>query len=235
MPPAAPVAPCGGAQPDFPVLGAAPDIQVFYGADIDWQPAPCTGWRTIPFNVLIATAARFRHDGDIGALLDRMGAVSGLGAVEYWSHTRGNWRTLIVEARALNSSNPADTRGNFEPDELVPDAALYYWQIENTPAGELVYRLSVPERTPDRAVIAIENTEPLRYLFVTVFRAGEYQFLYFFEREQGDVWRYYSLIRIGAGFNPIVRQGQLSYINRAAAMFRHFAGLPTDLEPPAAP
>ena len=231
-----PIVPCGGGMPAYPELGAPPQFEIWYGDDLrDWLAPPCTEWSAIDFNVLIATAGRFRHDGDVTTILDRLGAVSDLNSVHYWSHTRKIWRPLIMDANALNTANPDDIRGNFSEAELVPGHDVYMWQHENTPAREVVYRLQVLERTPDRAVLALENTDPLKYLFLTVFESGEYQFLYFFERESGNVWRYYSLIRIGAGFNPLVRDGGPSYINRAAAMFRHFAGLPTVQEPPAAP
>ena len=43
--------------------GMPPVIEIWYGDDLaDWRPAACTGWEAIEFNVLIATAGRFRHD-----------------------------------------------------------------------------------------------------------------------------------------------------------------------------
>ena len=231
-----PFPPCDGAAPEYPELGMPPVIEIWYGDDLaDWRPAACTGWEAIEFNVLIATAGRFRHDGDAAAILGRLGTVSDLNHVQYWSHTREIWRPLILDADALNSPDPDDIRADFSADELAPGRDFYIWQHENTPARALVYRVEVLEHTPRRAVLALQNTDPLKYLFLTVFEAGEYQFLYFFDREVQNIWRYYSLIRIGAGFNPLVRAGGSSYMNRAAAMYRHFAGIPTDQEPPAAP
>ena len=231
-----PVVPCGDVLPAFPAPGDPPTIDIWYGDDLGiWAPPPCTGWDAIDFNVLIATAGRFEHSGPLSNILSRLGAVSDMRGVQYWSHTREVWRLLILDANALNSPNPDDIREKFSDADLVPGRDLFLWQHENTPAGQLVFRLNVLERTADRAVLALENTDPLKYLFLTVFEAGEYQFLYFFERESGNSWRYFSLVRVGAGFNPLVREGGPSYINRSVAMYRHFAGIPTDRDPPAAP
>jgi hypothetical protein len=234
--PEGPIVPCGDAVPEFLSLGDPPLVKIWYGDDLElWTPPPCTGWEPIEFNVLIATSGRFEHTGTMAELLHRLGAVSAMRGVQYWSHTRETWRLLILDANALNSPNPEDIRGDFTDAELVPGPDHYIWQHENTPAGKLVYRLNVLERDDTRAVLGLENTEALKYLFVTVFNAGEYQFLYFFDRESDTAWQYYSLVRIGAGFNPLVREGSRSYINRSVAMFRHFADIPTNLEPPAAP
>lgn len=222
--------------PKLPTVGEPPVVKIWYGDDLElWTPPRCTGWEPIEFNVLIATSGRFKHTGTMAELLHRLGAVSAMRGVQYWSHTRETWRMLILDADALNSPDPNDIRGDFTDAELVPGQDHFLWQHENTPAGKLVYRLNVLERDDIRAILALENTEALTYLFVTVFNAGEYQFLYFFDRESDDTWRYYSLVRVGASFNPLVRQGGPSYINRSVAMFRHFAGIPTDLEPPVAP
>ena len=231
-----PVVPCGDEQPVFPAPGDPPTVDIWYGDDLGiWAPPPCTGWDAIDFNVLIATAGRFEFSGPLSDILNRLGAVSDMRGVQYWSHTREVWRLLILDANALNSPDPDDIRENFSDADFVPGTDLFLWRHENTPAGKLVFRLKVLERSDDRAVLALENTDQLKFLFLTVFEAGEYQFLYFVERESGISWRYFSLVRVGAGFNPLVREGGPSYINRSVAIYRHFAGIPTDQDPPAAP
>ena len=54
------------------------------------------------------------------------------------------------------------------------------------------------------------------------------------ERRSPGVWTYYSLSRTSPEANPLARGHAASYLNRAVALFRSVAGIPTDQEPPAA-
>ena len=78
----------------------------------------------------------------------------------------------------------------------------------------------------------MENALPISSLLLPLFDRGEYQFLYFFERESAGVWRYYSLMRTAGPSNLLVRSFKSSFVNRAVAIYRHIAGIPTDQEPP---
>lgn len=74
----------------------------------------------------------------------------------------------------------------------------------------------------------------MRYLFVTLFHPGEMQSIYFLDRESDYVWRYYSIARTGRKASRLAAGHEASSINRAVAFYRSLAGIPTDLEPPAA-
>jgi len=74
----------------------------------------------------------------------------------------------------------------------------------------------------------------LRYLLVPVFPPHELQAIYFLERESPDIWLFYGITRTGKDSNSLAAGHDASAINRAAAFFRHFAGITTDMEPPAA-
>ena len=78
------------------------------------------------------------------------------------------------------------------------------------------------EASANRLVFDIENINTLSYLLVPVLRPGEMQSIYFLDRESDNVWSFYSMVR--TGWNA----------NRAVAFYRHFVGIPTDQEPPAA-
>jgi hypothetical protein len=218
-------------------LGAPPNAKVWLPDDIggEWRPAVCTEWEPREFTVLVGTAARFRNSAGVNALLHKIAAVSKLATIQYWSVTRERWRPFITEAYALTGPDPDARRPDFSLEELQPGRTLYFWQDENTPAGEVVYRMIIRERSADRLVLEIENALPVRFLFLPLFGPGEYQLLYFLERESGDVWRYYSLTRVGGSRNFLARSYRDSYINRAVAVYRHLVGIPTDKEPPAAP
>jgi hypothetical protein len=126
-------------------------------------------------------------------------------------------------------------RTDFSLTEMQAGRRLFYRQIENTPAGDVVYRIRILERSAERLVIAVENTLPISWLLVPLFDPGGHQFLYYFEREEQGRWLYYNLARARLRWSfPFLGQVE-SYINRAVAVFRHLTGIPTDREPPPAP
>ena len=114
-------------------------------------------------------------------------------------------------------------------------ADLYFAQDDNRSSGDVVYRLRVRKIAPDRLVVEMENVGAVRFLLIPLAGPGDLQSLYFFERRSPDAWGCYSLMRTGAGVNPLTEGHAASYVNRAVALFRHLAGLPADQEPPAAP
>jgi hypothetical protein len=74
----------------------------------------------------------------------------------------------------------------------------------------------------------------MRYLFITIFQAGEMQSIYFLDRESENVWRYYSIVRTGKNSNRLITGNESSTVNPAVAFYRNLVGIPTDREPPAA-
>jgi hypothetical protein len=60
------------------------------------------------------------------------------------------------------------------------------------------------------------------------------QSIYFLDRESENVWRYYSILRIGKNANQTMMGNQSSAINRAVAFYRYLVGIPTGQEPPVA-
>jgi hypothetical protein len=85
---------------------------------------------------------------------------------------------------------------------------------------------------PDRIVVSVVNASPVRTLLVTLFAPGELQTTYFLDRLGSDEWGYFGLWGITTGL--LTRGHTASSINRAMTLYRHFAAIPTDLEPPAA-
>ena len=53
--------------PTYPASGELPAVHVWAADELgaDWMPPACTGWRPLPFRMLVATAARFRHKGSV--------------------------------------------------------------------------------------------------------------------------------------------------------------------------
>ena len=73
--------------------------------------------------------------------------------------------------------------------------------------------MRVRERAANRVVLEMENALPVSSLLLPLFDRGEYQFLYFFERESEGVWRYYSLMRTAGHSNLLAKSYKSSFVN----------------------
>lgn len=229
-----PQPPCGAeANPPYPDLQHSPAIKVWDRSSLgrDWIPPACLGWSAPGFTTLISTVARF-HATSVEGLLQRIGGISGLAGVRYWSTTHQSWRTLIVSAAAL--SGPAGgARPDFSAAELAPGSFQYFQQSDSL-SGKATYKMQMVSVTPDRLIFETENTTGLRYMLLPLFPPHELQAIYFLERESPDTWRYYSIARTGKDASSLAAGHDASAVNRAVAFFRYFTGIPTDQEPPAA-
>jgi hypothetical protein len=232
-----PVPPCGSTTvPPYPDAGMPPKVQAWDHSDpgSDWTPPACTGWARSGFTTLVVTAGLFHHKSGVEGLLRRIGAISELAGVRYWSTTHKRWQTLIVDAHALSGPVGSQRRKDFTPDEITEDKVMYYQQEDNL-TGKAIYRLQVRSISTDRLVFDTENISTIRYFLLPIFRAGEMQSIYFLERASPDTWRYYSIARTGANASKLATGHASSHINRAIAIYRYLAAIPTDQEPPAAP
>jgi uncharacterized protein DUF6675 len=232
-----PQPPCAGREPvpPYPGLDDSALVKAWSKTDFgrDWKPPACTTWSTTGFTTLVTIGARFRHTSEAEGLLRRIGAISELTGMRYWSTTHKQWQTLVVDAHAQTGVQPGQRRQDFKPDEMKEGSALYFEQTDNL-SGKATYRMQMVEASADRLVFAVENVSTIRYLLVPIFHPGEIQSIYFLERESETVWRYYSILRTGKNANPLLAGNESSAVNRAAAFYRHLVGIPEDQEPPAA-
>jgi hypothetical protein len=229
--------PCGEApQPAYADSGGSPNVQAWSAGDLgpNWRPPDCVSWTAPGFDVLVALAGSFADPGTAQDLLARFGGISRMTAIRYWSVTDQAWDPLVTSATALSGPDSGQRRPDFAPTELTEGSTLFFAQSDNRSSGEVVYRLLIRELRPDRLVIATENVTAVRKLILTMFAPGELQSTYFLERRSPGVWTYYSLSRTSPDANPLARGHAASYLNRAVALFRYVAGIPTDQEPPAA-
>ena len=153
--------------------------------------------------------------------------------MHYWSTTHKQWQTLIMDAHALNWLQPGQRRGDFTPDDMREGKTLYFEQVDNL-SGKASYRMHIAEASPDRLVVGVENISTMHYLLIPLFHPGEVQSIYFLDRESENVWRYYSIVRIGKNANQLLTGNKSSAVNRAVAFYRYFVGIPAEQEPPAA-
>jgi Family of unknown function (DUF6675) len=211
-------------------MDAPPTVQVWNNAD--WVPPGCTGWVPADSTTLVATAARFRNPDGVEGLRRRIGAISKLAGLLYWSTTQKRWQPLIVDASALAAQDGV-RRSDFSPDEIVQGRSLFAEEHDNL-LGKGTYRIRIATAGPGKLVFATENVSTLRFLGIPIFAPGEIQSICFLERESKDVWRYYALARMGKQVSLLVSGHEASLVNRAVASYRFLAGIPANLEPPAA-
>ena len=231
-----PQPPCGGEPvPAYPALDDSAIVKAWSKSDLgrDWKPPACTDWSAVGFTTLVSTVARFRYALGVEGLLHRIGAISHLAGIRYWSTTHKQWQTLILEAHALTDLEHAQRRDDFTSDEMKEGKALYFEQADNL-SGRAIYRMHIAEASADRLVFDVENVSTMRYLLIPILRPGEMQSIYFLDRESDDVWRYYSIVRTGKNANWMIAGNQSSSVNRAVAFYRALVGIPTEQEPPAA-
>lgn len=223
-------------QPAYGMVGEAPAVQIWTDGRLVVPPSgiPCIGWSAPSFRTLVAVAGSFRSSEDSAGLLARFGTISNLLTIRYWSVTDHAWRPLVTAATALTAQVSGQPRGDFTAVEVASGRDLFLSQRDNRASTDVVYRMRVRESAGDRFVIETENLTPVRWWGLTLFSPADIQAVYFLQERTPGVWSYYSLTKI-AGGSWLTAGHEMSYINRAVALYRHLAGIPTDLEPPAAP
>lgn len=226
-------APCAAAaQVAYPLPGAPPVITLWRGHDAEqWKPPSCIGWAP-PSKLVIALKGSFRFEGSVENLLARLGAISTLANVRYWSVTDKKWLALAYAASALRGPDAKSRRQDFSENEMMEGAQLYYW-VDDTRSGNITYRLNVRERTADHAVVVSENVTPVRRFLMTLFTPAALQSAVIIQRLSPDSFGLYIVSRTGNGTSLFAAGHEGSYVNRANALFRQLAGIRTDLEPPA--
>jgi hypothetical protein len=232
-----PQPPCGSATfPPYPDLEKSPIVVVWDSAELGpvWTPPACIGWSYSGLTTMVVTVARFRHASGVEGLLRRVGAVSERTGIQYWSTTRKRWHTLVINAYALSEAVGDRRRKDFSPHEMAEGGSLYFQQ-EDSLSGKAIYRMRVRSASPDRLVFDTENISIVRYFLIPIFRPGDIQSIYFFERESQDVWRYYGIVRTSKIASLLTSGNEASYINRSVAFYRYLTGVSTDKEPPASP
>jgi hypothetical protein len=233
-----PRAPCGAEPlPAYAEPGAAPNVRAWGGSSKlarEWVAPACIGWTTPGFDVLVAVSGSFKYDGETDQLLARIGAVSSMTGIRYWSTTDKAWRPLVTDAFALSGPDTALKRPDFAAAQFTKGQSLYFAQSDNRSTGKTVYRQRVLAADRERLCIESENTTAVKMVVLTLFGPGDVQSVICLDGRAPGVWNFYSLSRTRAGSSMLPGSHEASYINRAVAYYRHIAGIPTDQEPPAA-
>lgn len=219
--------PCGQEPvPNYPPQDGPTAIRVWSHASLNgsWTPPSCVSDKGGGFLELVALAGRFRAHGDIDGILARLGAISSLTGLEYWSISDQKWEVLITRAQALVDAASHKVRGDFSAAELRGGGDLFFVQAENRLSTDVVYQLRLDAISDEHAVVTIANVTPVRFIFVPLLDADDIHATYFIDHDADGTWKFYSILRIGHGgsiFSRLIPQG--SYVNRAAALYRHFS------------
>lgn len=193
----------------------------------------CFDWASWRSSLVVAVAGRIRAAGGADALLARFAAISSLQGIQYWSVTDQRWQTLITRASALSGPDPEQRRADFSVTELKSGSFLYFSQTDNRSSRRVVYRMRLTQPAADQIVLSIENISGVWLLLVRLFAPGDLHSLYVLEKLSPDLWGYYSLS--GVRETALLGNERASVINRANAIYRHVAQIPTDAQPPLAP
>lgn len=224
---------CGNTPPPaYPAVDKPALVQSWLrGGRLDGPLPDCSGLRTRDAELLVRVTARFASPLDMVTMLARLGTVSGLKGMPYWSYTEKNRQLLIRESYAVDNPVAMKPRADFSPAELRSGAPLYFVQSDNRAAALVPYSLQLLSAGPERLVLRVENVGDLRYMSFKLVAAHDMQWMMAVEPLGHGHWGYRSLLgicRLGWGR---AEQHRLSNLARCVAMFDHLAGRQTDIEP----
>ena len=223
---------------DFPAADAPPTVEIWTPTTLGaaWTPPPCTGWEVGSNALVVTLAGTFSSTSDTDGMLSRIGNISGMHAVRYWSVTDKKWTPLFLNNTALSAPQPDVARGDFSANEIRRGAPLYFLTADNRSGKETITKLLLKSIAPGLIVIEMTNVTPIRWFLFELAPAGATRTLYLLDWQNAASWQFYSLTLVSQRsilFSRFITDA--SYVNRAVAMFRFIANIPTDAEPPAAP
>jgi hypothetical protein len=215
-----PSPPCGGAmQPRPAEPGSPPATQTWSESELGgWRPPACLGWRGERSRMVAALSAEIRSHDSLGELLDRLGAFSAYPSIPYWSASRRSWQPMVNRAGLVGSG------GDLYGSAFRNGASFGYF--EESGGRHTTYRLTVLERSDQRAVIEIENTSAISWTLLPLFDPGALQSTLFVQHLGPDRWAWYHVMRASDGASLLAANGTDSAINHLAAFHRYIAAKP---------
>jgi hypothetical protein len=72
--------------------------------------------------------------------------------------------------------------------------------------------MQIVSASNDHIEIKIDNVSAIRYLLMPVLHTGDLQSVYFLDRESGDNWHYYSIVRTGKSASRLLAGNESSAI-----------------------
>lgn len=217
----APRLPCEGGLP-IPAYAQAGEPAMQTWAGLQWQPPPCLAWPASQYKLVIAIAGMVRAPDD-AALRARVGAISAMRGLRYWSVSENAARVLIKDAYAINGPG-GSRRADFSADEIRPGAVMHFVEEDNRSSAAVEYRMHVLAATRDQLIIETENVTPIESFMVKLFPPGALRAAYVMTRIDGNNWGFYAVSASTDAANNLVKLAKASHANRARALYSHFAG-----------
>lgn len=231
---AEPKPPCGTSQhasyPRYGQLGGPPVVGTWHNITLRLGKN-CPSRLNGPAELVIVLTGRFIHTGTLENLATRIGAISAMEKLKYWSVTDGKWRTLISEAFAVDNAESLSPRSDFTADEILGGRTLFMAQRDTRSTGLNYYALTVATHDRDHLSVSFVNLTDIRFLLATLFKKRTLISSYFLTRLSGNEWGYYSMTVVR---DRAVKGGEKSLINRAAAYLRFVFGQQSDKNLPIA-
>ena len=226
--------PCNSAasktEPEYGALNATPSIGVLKNTNLELGRA-CPKALSGPAELVVAISSRFVHAGNVEDLASRIGAVSSLKGLKYWSVTDRGWRVLVSQSNALDDLNTLRERPDFTAGEVLSGKTLFMVQRDTRSTGRNFYAIQATTAKGQQLAVLIVNLTDIRFLLGTLFERQALVSAHFFTQLHGSEWGYYGLTVVKKG---AVEGKTASFINRAAAFERFITGEKPDLEPPLA-
>lgn len=218
----APRVPCPGPPvPAYAAVGAKPQWQEWSNVALE---APCARSAAGRFDLAVALSGTFEEKGGANAILERLGGVSRMTGIQYFSDSSGRSQPMLSDSAALSSSKPDARRADFSAGELRTGAAAYYTQTDPASGIPVVYRMSATSADKTLVVESV-NVTPVKVRVlgvpVTVFEPEGLRTLHFLQPERDGVWNYY-LLTLADSKRAAGRKASIE--NRALALYRYVAG-----------
>jgi hypothetical protein len=227
-------APCDSPPvPAYAPAGSAPAVVAHFPKDGTARViAPCAADLADGFDAVVALSGSFSFKGEAGELLERLGGISKLQGLRYWSTTDKSWNEFITKSHALGKAEKGyRPRGDFSAAEMSAGNELFYAQSDNRSKREVTYRMRTTVRGPDQIVVQAQNITGFKSLLATV-APGDLRTVQFLRRRGKDTWDYYL---VSAVRKSVIGTNEASLTNRANALYRYVTGQRIDAEPPLAP
>jgi len=225
-PPAAqPVPPCDADPvPPYASPGEVSVPQTWTG--LEWHPPACLDAWAPRYKFVIALAGQFKV-ADRDTLLARLGAISKMRGLQYYSVMDGAWRVLIKNASALSEADARRSREDFTAEEVASGASLFFLEEDNRSSQPVVYRMRATHADAGRIVIETDNISPVKSFFVTLFPPGSLRAAYIMTRLHDSDWGLYVVSASSEEASNLVTLAKSSYANRAQALFQYVASGPS--------
>lgn len=227
-----PVPQCGKAPPPaYPPADKPPLLQCWVDGGRQDGPLPdCSALRLQDHVLLVRLTASYVAPGGIDDQLARIGAVTSLKGMPYWSFTDRRRQPLIREAYAIDAPATARQRPDFSLAELKRGQDLFFVHSDNRSSVLVPFVMRVVQQGPESFAIRVENVGDVKFMGFTVLAPHEIQWGVSLEHLGGNRYGYRALLGLRKLRMGSADTHRLSNLARVVAMFDLLSGRVTEVE-----